>query len=139
MIRVEYIYIKKDNTPIRHVAKFFTVNSAVRFMYKCARSKNMVYTGDFTCDDSEEVFEINRRFRWKEENTIPKRETKRVTITMDTRLILACDKYLDKVQQAGISSLTTRSQLIEQALLFYFDELARQNESLTKGEDRNEN
>lgn len=60
-------------------------------------------------------------------------------ITMDTRLILACDKYLDKVQQAGISSLTTRSQLIEQALLFYFDELARQNESLTKGEDKNEN
>ena len=63
MIQVEYIYIKRDNTPIRHIAKFFNVNSAVRFMYKCVRSKNMVYTGDFTCDDSEEVFEINRRFK----------------------------------------------------------------------------
>ena len=58
---------------------------------------------------------------------------------MDTRLILACDKYLDKVQQAGISSLTTKSQLIEQALLLYFDELARQNESLMKGDKKNEN
>ena len=58
---------------------------------------------------------------------------------MDTRLILACDKYLHNVQQAGISSLTTMSQLIEQALLLYFDELARQNESLMKGDKKNEN
>ena len=60
-------------------------------------------------------------------------------ISMDTRLILACDKYLDKVQKAGITSITTKSQLIEQALLYYFGEMAKLNESLTKGEDRNEN
>lgn len=63
MIRVEYIYIKKDNTPVRHFATFWTPKSAVRFMYKCIRSKNLVYTGDFTCDDSEETEEINRLFR----------------------------------------------------------------------------
>lgn len=60
-------------------------------------------------------------------------------ISMDTRLILACDKYLEKVQQAGITSMVTKSQLIEQALLFYFNELAKQNESLMKGDKENEN
>ena len=70
-----------------------------------------------------------------------KRETQRVMITMDKRLILACDKFIDKVQSAGVNSMTTKSQLIEQALVFYFTTLANETgeESLMKGEERHEN
>ena len=67
---------------------------------------------------------------------MPKRKTQRVTITMDTRLIDACDKYLAKVQEVGVSGMTTKSQLIEQALLLYFDQLAKLN--LGKGEEETE-
>jgi len=67
---------------------------------------------------------------------MPKRKTQRVMITMDTRLIDACDKYLEKVQEVGVSGLTTKSQLIEQALLLYFDQLALLNSK--KGEEESE-
>ena len=46
---------------------------------------------------------------------------------MDKRLVVACDKYLAKVQEAGVGNLETKSQLIEQALLMYFDTLAQLN------------
>ena len=65
-----------------------------------------------------------------------KRETQRIMITMDKRLVVACDKYIEKVQEAGVSGITTKSQLIEQALLMYFDILAKQNAQLTKGEKK---
>lgn len=75
----------------------------------------------------------------EEVKSIAKRKVQRVMITMDTRLITACDKYLDKLQEAGVGNIVTKSQLIERALLFYFEELARQNLSLTKGENKDEN
>ena len=59
-------------------------------------------------------------------------------ITMDTRLVEACDKYLDKLQESGVGNIATKSQLIEQALLHYFDDLATMNEKLTKGENESE-
>lgn len=65
---------------------------------------------------------------------VPK--TQRVMITMDTRLIDACDKYLLKVQDAGVSGIRTKSQLIEQALLLYFDQLAKL--TLEKGDQKSE-
>ena len=58
-------------------------------------------------------------------------------ITMDKRLVVACDKYLDKVQEAGIGNISTKSQLIEQALLLYFDTLEKLN--TMKGEKNNGN
>ena len=67
---------------------------------------------------------------------MPKRKTQRVMITMDTRLVTACDKYLAKVQEVGVSGMTTKSQLIEQALLLYFDQLALLNSK--KGEEESE-
>ena len=67
---------------------------------------------------------------------MPKRKTQRVMITMDTRLIDACDTYLEKLQEVGVSGITTKSQLIEQALLLYFDQLALLNSK--KGEEESE-
>lgn len=64
------------------------------------------------------------------------RKTQRISITMDTRLVIACDKYLAKVQEVGVNGMTTKSQLIEQALLLYFDQLAKLN--LEKGEEESE-
>lgn len=57
---------------------------------------------------------------------MPKREVQRVMITMDKRLVIACDKFIEVIQDRGISNITTKSQLIEQALLCYFDTLENQ-------------
>ena len=54
---------------------------------------------------------------------MPKRDVQRVMITMDKRLVIACDKFIEVIQKRGISNITTKSQLIEQALLCYFDTL----------------
>lgn len=65
---------------------------------------------------------------------MPKRDVQRVMITMDKRLVIACDKFIEVIQQRGISNITTKSQLIEQALLCYFDTL--QNQVTTKEESK---
>ena len=65
------------------------------------------------------------------------RSIKRISISMDVRLITACDKFLEKLNDSQISSITTKSQLIEQALLCYFATL-EQNLKLEKGEEQSE-
>ena len=67
---------------------------------------------------------------------MPKRDVQRVMITMDKRLVIACDKFIEIIQQRGISNITTKSQLIEQALLCYFDTLNQQ--VTTKEENEHE-
>lgn len=49
----------------------------------------------------------------------------------------ACDKYLEKVQEAGVGQIETKSQLIEQALLMYFDTLAQLNTNERRKENAN--
>ena len=68
---------------------------------------------------------------------VGKRKT-RVQITMDNRLLEACDKFIKNINQKEISSIQTRSDLVETALLMYFDTLAERM-SLTKGENTDEN
>lgn len=63
MIEVEYLYIHKNGSVTKHSAYFQRADKALRFMYKCNRSKNLVFTGDFTCTDPEDTEYINRR--WK--------------------------------------------------------------------------
>ena len=63
------------------------------------------------------------------------REVKRVMITMDERLVAACDKFIEEIQKRQIGGLSTKSQLIEQALLCYFDTLSTQ---IMKGENESE-
>lgn len=67
---------------------------------------------------------------------MPKRDVQRVMITMDKRLVIACDKFIEIIQKRGISNITTKSQLIEQALLCYFDTLNQQ--VTTKEENEHE-
>ena len=56
---------------------------------------------------------------------------------MDKRLVLACDKFIENLIEREITTITTKSQLIEQALLCYFSTLENQiNE--TKGEQESE-
>ena len=63
----------------------------------------------------------------------------RVSITLDKRLVNACDKYIAKVQENSLNpTITNRSQLITQALCHYFDTLAKLNLELTKGEKKSE-
>ena len=49
------------------------------------------------------------------------------------------DKYLQKCEECGVYDLTTRSQVIEKALVVYFNILADQNETLMKGDNKDEN
>ena len=63
MIDIEYLYIRKDNTCIRHHAKFYDAQKALRFLYKLKNSKNMVYTGNITCDDPYDLEYIQSRFK----------------------------------------------------------------------------
>lgn len=60
-------------------------------------------------------------------------------ITLREDLLIACDKFLDKLQEQGITEITTKSQLITRALVYYFEDIAFVNESLMKGDKRNEN
>ena len=55
--------------------------------------------------------------------TIAKAKFKRVMITMDERLVIACDKFIEKLQENNVSIIKTKSQLVEKALLRYFNEL----------------
>ncbi len=59
-------------------------------------------------------------------------------ISMDERLIKACDKFIDKLLENNISFIQTKSQLVEQALLKYFNDLEFKHEELTKGEEQHE-
>ena len=68
---------------------------------------------------------------------VAKRKT-RVQVTMDNRLLEAVDKFIENINQREVSSIQTRSNLIETALLMYFDTLAERM-SLTKGENTDEN
>ena len=63
MIEVKYYYINKFGTPIEAYVHFCRVDSAVKFMYKCKNSKNMIYSGEFSCDDPTDTEIINRRFK----------------------------------------------------------------------------
>lgn len=68
---------------------------------------------------------------------ISKRQVKRIAISIDTRLLTACDKYLEKLAENEITNIQSKSQLIEQALLMYFDTLHKMQ--LTEGENDNAN
>lgn len=63
MIEVKYYYIKKNGNIMQHYAYFHRVESAIRFMYKCKNSKNLVYSGEFSCTDPYDTEVINRRFK----------------------------------------------------------------------------
>ena len=58
-------------------------------------------------------------------------------ITMDKRLVIACDKFINKLLESNVSLIQTKSQLIEQALLKYFNDL-QETQEVTKGEERHE-
>lgn len=60
MIYVDYVYLKKNNTPIKCETSFNTVNKAVRFIYKIIGKPNYVYDG-FRCDDAEDTVEMNNK------------------------------------------------------------------------------
>ena len=45
-------------------------------------------------------------------------------ITMDERLVIACDKFIEKLQESNVSIIKTKSQLVEKALLKYFNDLS---------------
>ena len=64
--------------------------------------------------------------------TIAKAKFKRVMITMDERLVIACDKFIEKLQESNVSIIKTKSQLVEKALLKYFNDLS---ETLIKEEN----
>lgn len=56
---------------------------------------------------------------------------------MDKRLVVACDKFIQKLLESNVSLIQTKSQLIEQALLKYFNDL-QETQEITKGEERHE-
>ena len=63
MIEIEFIYIRKDGLPSRAFKTFYNVKKAVKFLYKIKNSKNMVFTGNFSCDDPNDTEYINSHFR----------------------------------------------------------------------------
>lgn len=65
---------------------------------------------------------------------MPKREKKRLLITLDSELVAVCDMYLDKLAETG-SFMRTKSDLITQALNVYFDKLSTQLEAIKGGND----
>ena len=60
-------------------------------------------------------------------------------ITLREDVLIACDKFLERLQRDGITEMTTKSQLITRALVNYFEDMAFVNESLMKGDKRYEN
>lgn len=61
MIYVDYGYIRKsDGVPCTATKEFYSTNKAIRFIYMVNGKPNMWYDG-FTCDDSEELEEMNRK------------------------------------------------------------------------------
>lgn len=64
---------------------------------------------------------------------------RRVMITLDVRLVEACDLYIEKCKEAKIPCVDTKSDLIERALVKYFDSLDQLCNSLLKEENKHEN
>ena len=60
-------------------------------------------------------------------------------ITLREDVLIACDKFLERLQRDCITEMTTKSQLITRALVNYFEDMAFVNESLMKGDKRYEN
>ena len=60
-------------------------------------------------------------------------------ITIDKKLVELCDKYLEARAEKEITSVDTKSKLIEVALVHYFNTLADlMDQELTKGEKKSE-
>ena len=58
---------------------------------------------------------------------------RRIMITMDVRLVEACDTYIEKLRDSGVPCIDTKSDLIERALVNYFETLDQLCDSLLKG------
>ena len=63
MIEVKFYYMRHNGDIFQGYKYFSTAEKAVRFMYKCKRSKTLIYSGEFTCNDPYDVEYINRRFK----------------------------------------------------------------------------
>ena len=63
MIEVKFYYFDKAGIPQFAWKKFYSVEKAIRFMYKCKSSKNLIYAGEFACDDPNDTEYINLRFK----------------------------------------------------------------------------
>ena len=68
---------------------------------------------------------------------------KRVMVSLDTRIIKAVDMFVDKMSGMMGSHINTKSQLIEEAILTYFNlvnfTLQEQNKVTKKEEKKDEN
>lgn len=63
MIEVKYLYIRRDGKITQHYAYFTKADKALRFMFKCEHSKDLVYGGEFSCTDPLDTEYILRRFK----------------------------------------------------------------------------
>lgn len=68
-----------------------------------------------------------------------KEKNKRITITMDKELLIACKKLIKKIQESGIRDVRNMSQLVQKALLEYINSLAYISSTLIKEEDKHAN
>ena len=64
---------------------------------------------------------------------------KRIMVSIDERLIEAMDKYIQKLADSSVTHIETKSQLIEEAICTYFSVVKAQQDSLTKGVNKDEN
>ena len=63
----------------------------------------------------------------------------RVMISVDERVLKAMEKYIQKLQEAKVSQIDTKSKLIEEAILTYFNLLSFNfQEKLTEGGNKHE-
>lgn len=70
---------------------------------------------------------------------IVKDKNKRITITMDKELLIACEKLIKKIKESGIKDIRNMSQLVQKALLEYINSLAYISSTLIKEEDTHAN
>lgn len=70
---------------------------------------------------------------------IVKAKNKRITITMDKELLIACEKLIKKIKESGIGDIRNMSHLVQKALLEYIDSLAYISSTLIKEEDKHAN
>ena len=63
MIEIKFYYQKLNGHWYYAHKTFYSVHSAIKFIYKCNRSSKLLYSGEFTCDDPYDVEIINRRFK----------------------------------------------------------------------------
>lgn len=61
MIEVKFYYQRVNGIWYVGFKTFTDVQKAIKFIYKCVHSKKMVYSGEVTCDDPEDLEIINRR------------------------------------------------------------------------------